>query len=313
MNKLQKLFKPNSVAVIGASQKALRAGQIVMRNLFQSGFDGAIMPVTPKYKSVSGVIAYPNIASLPYTPDIAILCTNVARNKKLLKELDERGTEFAIVISDDAENIDVADLNIRVIGPNSLGVILPWHNFNCSFSPVAALPGKIAFISQSAAVCTTVLDWANDKNIGFSSFISIGQGQDVDFAELLDYLSMDAKTEAILLYVDTIKDARRFMSAARAASRNRRILVLKAGKSTQARTLGDQDVDSLDVIYDSAIRRTGMLRVGNTHELFAAVETLTHSVPLRGERLAIITNGGGPAVMAVDTLLERGGKLASLD
>ena len=313
MNKLQKLFKPNSVAVIGASQKALRAGQIVMRNLLQSGFGGAIMPVTPKYKSVSGVIAYPNIASLPYTPDIAILCTNVARNKKLLKELDERGTEFAIVISDDAENIDVADLNIRVIGPNSLGVILPWHNFNCSFSPVAALPGKIAFISQSAAVCTTVLDWANDKNIGFSSFISIGQGQDVDFAELLDYLSMDAKTEAILLYVDTIKDARRFMSAARAASRNRRILVLKAGKSIQARTLGDQDVDSLDVIYDSAIRRTGMLRVGNTHELFAAVETLTHSVPLRGERLAIITNGGGPAVMAVDTLLERGGKLASLD
>ena len=313
MNKLQKLFKPNSVAVIGASQKALRAGQIVMRNLLQSGFGGAIMPVTPKYKSVSGVIAYPNIASLPYTPDIAILCSNVARNKKLLKELDERGTEFAIVISDDAENIDVADLNIRVIGPNSLGVILPWHNFNCSFSPVAALPGKIAFISQSAAVCTTVLDWANDKNIGFSSFISIGQGQDVDFAELLDYLSMDAKTEAILLYVDTIKDARRFMSAARAASRNRRILVLKAGKSIQARTLGDQDVDSLDVIYDSAIRRTGMLRVGNTHELFAAVETLTHSVPLRGERLAIITNGGGPAVMAVDTLLERGGKLASLD
>lgn len=313
MNKLQKLFKPNSVAVIGASQKELRAGQIVMRNLLQSGFGGAIMPVTPKYKSVSGVIAYPNVASLPYTPDIAILCTNVARNKQLLKELDERGTEFAIVISDDAESLDLSDLNIRVLGPNSLGIILPWHHFNCSFSPVAAKPGKIAFISQSAAVCTTVLDWANDKNIGFSSFISIGHGQDIDFAELLDYLSMDGKTEAILLYVDSIKDARRFMSAARAASRNRRILVLKAGRSTQARTLGEKDIDSLDVIYDSAIRRTGMLRVGNTHELFAAVETLTHSVPLRGERLAIVTNGGGPAVMAVDTLLDRGGKLATLD
>ncbi|TDE25977.1 CoA-binding protein [Vibrio owensii] len=313
MNKLQKLFKPNSVAVIGASQKELRAGQIVMRNLLQSGFGGAIMPVTPKYKSVSGVIAYPNVASLPYTPDIAILCTNVSRNKQLLKELDQRGTEFAIVISDDAESLDLSDLNIRVLGPNSLGIILPWHHFNCSFSPVAAKPGKIAFISQSAAVCTTVLDWANDKNIGFSSFISIGQGQDIDFAELLDYLSMDGKTEAILLYVDSIKDARRFMSAARAASRNRRILVLKAGRSAQARTLGEKDIDSLDVIYDSAIRRTGMLRVGNTHELFAAVETLTHSVPLRGERLAIVTNGGGPAVMAVDTLLDRGGKLATLD
>ncbi|WP_050923059.1 acetate--CoA ligase family protein, partial [Vibrio harveyi] len=313
MNKLQKLFKPNSVAVIGASQKELRAGQIVMRNLLQSGFGGAIMPVTPKYKSVSGVIAYPNVASLPYTPDIAILCTNVSRNKQLLVELDQRGTEFAIVISDDVESIDFSDLNIRVLGPNSLGIILPWHNFNCSFSPVAAQPGKIAFISQSAAVCTTVLDWANDKNIGFSSFISIGQGQDIDFAELLDYLSMDAKTEAILLYVDSIKDARRFMSAARAASRNRRILVLKAGRPSQARPFSDGNTDSLDVIYDSAIRRTGMLRVGNTHELFAAVETLTHSVPLRGERLAIVTNGGGPAIMAVDTLFERGGKLATLN
>jgi acetyltransferase len=313
MNKLQKLFKPNSVAVIGASPKELRAGQIVMRNLLQSGFAGAIMPVTPKYKSVSGVIAYPDVASLPYTPDIAILCTNVLRNKQLLKELDERGTEFAIVISDDIEHLDMTGLRIRVLGPNSLGIILPWHRFNCSFSPVAAKPGKIAFISQSSAVCTTVLDWANDKNIGFSAFISIGEGQDIEFAELLDYLSMDANTEAILLYVETIRDARRFMSAARAASRNRRILVLKAGHSPQAHALGLQGADTLDIIYDSAIRRTGMLRVSNTHELFAAVETLTHSVPLRGERLAIITNGGGPAVMAVDTLFERGGKLATLD
>ncbi|ELB2800369.1 TPA: bifunctional acetate--CoA ligase family protein/GNAT family N-acetyltransferase [Vibrio alginolyticus] len=313
MNKLHKLFKPNSVAVIGASQKALRAGHVVMRNLLQSGFGGAIMPVTPRYKAVSGVIAYPDVASLPYTPDIAILCTNVSRNEQLLKELDERGTPFAIVISDDPNPLDISSLNIRVLGPNSLGIILPWHNFNCTFSPVAAKPGKIAFISQSAAVCTTVLDWANDKNIGFSSFISIGRGQDIDFADLLDYLSMDGNTEAILLYVDNIQDARRFMSAARAASRNRRILVLKAGRSKEMNTFEQQDGDTLDVIYDSAIRRTGMLRVSNTHELFAAVETLTHSVPLRGERLAIITNGGGPAVMSVDTLIERGGQLATLD
>ncbi|CAE6925324.1 COG1042 Acyl-CoA synthetase (NDP forming) [Vibrio sp. B1REV9] len=313
MNKLQKLFKPNSVAVIGASPKALRAGHIVMRNLLQSGFGGAIMPVTPKYKTVSGVIAYPSIAALPYTPDIAILCTNVSRNQQLLKELDERGTEFAIVISDDAEDLELSALSIRVLGPNSLGIILPWQQFNCSFSPVAAKPGKIAFVSQSSSVCTTVLDWANDKNIGFSAFISIGQGQDIDFAELLDYLSMDAKTESILLYVESIKDARRFMSAARAASRNRRILVLKAGCSPEAQALGSPEIDTLDIIYDSAIRRTGMLRVKNTHELFAAVETLTHSVPLRGERLAIVTNGGGPAVMAIDALLERGGKLAVLD
>ncbi len=313
MNKLHKLFKPDSVAVVGASQKELRAGHVVMRNLLQSGFGGAIMPVTPKYKSVLGVIAYPDIASLPFTPDIAILCTQSSRNEQLLKELDERRTQFAIVISDDAKVIDTSSLTIRVLGSNSLGIILPWQNFNCTFSPVAAKPGKIAFISQSAAVCTTVLDWANDKNIGFSSFISIGRGQDIDFADLLDHLSMDGHTEAILLYVDSIRDARRFLSAARAASRNRRILVLKAGRSKEVNAIEQKEHGTLDIIYDSAIRRTGMLRVSNTHELFAAVETLTHSVPLRGERLAIITNGGGPAVMAVDTLIERGGNLAKLD
>ncbi|AUI88198.1 protein acetyltransferase [Vibrio azureus] len=313
MNTLQKLFKPQSVAVIGASQKELSAGNIVMRNLLQSGFKGAIMPVTPKYQTVSGVIVYPSVNSLPFTPDVAILCTHASRNLALLEELDQRGTEFAIVISDDQQQLDTAHLNIRVLGPNSLGMILPWHNFNCSFSPVAAKPGKIAFVSQSAAVCTTILDWAYEKNIGFSAFISIGQGRDIGFAELLDYLAMDGKTDAILLYVDSIHDARRFISAARAASRNCRILVLKAGKYSEARSLNNKPTDSLDIIYDSAIRRTGMLRVKNTAELFAAVETLTHSVPLRGERFAVITNGGGPAVMAIDELLNRGGKLAVLD
>ncbi|MDK9760083.1 protein acetyltransferase, partial [Vibrio sp. D173a] len=151
--------------------------------------------------------------------------------------------------------------------------------------------------------------------IGFSAFISIGNGSDIDFCELLDYLSTDTHTEAILLYIDTIKDARRFISAARSASRNRRILVLKGGRTERGRAAAmahTGGTDTLDIIYDSAIRRSGMLRVKNMHELFAAVETLTHSVPLRGERLAIVTNGGGPAIMAVDTLFERGGKLAEL-
>jgi acetyltransferase len=204
---------------------------------------------------------------------------------------------------------------MRVLGANSLGIILPWINFNASFSPVTARQGNIAFVSQSAAVCTTVLDWANDKEIGFSAFVSIGNGSDIDIAELLDYLCTDSKTSAILLYLDSIKDARRFMSAARAASRNRRILVLKGGRTEAGRQVAKRHSgggDTLDLVYDSAIRRTGMLRVHNTHELFAAVETLTHAVPLRGERLGIITNGGGPAIMAVDTLLLRGGKLAEL-
>ncbi|ELK8508033.1 bifunctional acetate--CoA ligase family protein/GNAT family N-acetyltransferase [Vibrio vulnificus] len=326
MHKLQKLFKPTSIAVIGASQRHLSAGNIVMKNLLQSGFDGTIIPVTPRYKSVAGVLAYPSVTELPLVPDIAILCTRSERNVALFKQLAEIGTEFVIVLASDTDyphqdDQSVADAclriaresNMRVLGPNSLGLILPWQKFNASFSPVTAKPGKIAFISQSAAVCTTILDWANDKEIGFSAFVSIGNGLDIDFDELLDYLSTDSKTDAILLYVDSITDARRFISAARAASRNRRILVLKGGRSILGRrALNKSGADTLDIVYDSAIRRSGMLRVNNTHELFAAVETLTHSVPLRGERLAIITNGAGPALMAVDTLFERGGQLANL-
>ncbi|MBL4829438.1 MAG: bifunctional acetate--CoA ligase family protein/GNAT family N-acetyltransferase [Aliivibrio sp.] len=329
MQTLDKLLKPTSVAVIGASDTEYRAGNIIMRNLLSAGFDGPIIPVTPKYHSVRGVLAYSSVADMPIIPDLAVLCTNAARNSLLLKELGQKGvkaaillsSEMSIVIDDHQETmlskckVIAAKYGIRLLGPNSLGIILPWLNLNASFSPVTALKGNIAFVSQSAAVCTTILDWANDKQIGFSSLISLGDTADIDFAELLDTLCTDSKTNAILLYIDSITDARKFMSAARAASRNRRILVLKSGNSTRGRESAvrhSQGAFSLDVVYDSAIRRAGMLRVPNTHELFAAVETLAHSVPLRGERLAIMSNGHGPATMAVDTLMQRGGKLATL-
>lgn len=329
MNTLAALLKPRSVAVIGASIKSERAGHVVMKNLLQGGFEGAIMPVTPKYPSVCGVLAYPNISQLPMVPDIAILCTHASRNVAIFQDLAAKGIKAAVVLSSDMHAVDhsgetiqtqclaiAKQAGIRILGSNSLGLILPWLNFNASFSPVTASRGNLAFISQSAAVCTTILDWANDKDIGFSAFISLGNADDIDFSDLLDYLSTDSHTDAILLYVDTIQDARRFMSAARAASRNRRILVLKSGRTQAGREAAHahtRGANTLDSIYDAAIRRTGMLRVKNTHELFATVETLTHAVPLRGERLAIITNGGGPAIMAVDTLLEQGGKLAQLD
>ncbi|MGC9460931.1 CoA-binding protein, partial [Vibrio genomosp. F10] len=247
MNTLDQLLKPKSVAVIGASIKDRRAGNIVMKNLLLGGFEGAIMPVTPKYPSVCGVLAYKSIDALPITPDIAVLCTRASRNVALIEELAQKGISTVIILASDMARSDdeisiqdrclkiAKDSNMRLLGPNSLGIILPWLNFNASFSPITALKGKIAFISQSAAVCTTILDWANDKNIGFSAFVSLGNGLDIDFAELLDRLSMDSHTEAILLYVDTIKDARRFMSAARAASRNRRILVLKGGRTASGR------------------------------------------------------------------------------
>lgn len=326
---LDKLLKPKSVAVIGASQRPFRAGSIVMQNLLSGGFQGAIMPVTPKYQSVSGVLAYSSIDQLPLIPDLAIICTKAKYNKAIFTELAAKGAGVVIVVSSDMyqseqdseQSIDEECLAIarqsgmRVLGSNSLGLILPWAKLNASLSPVTASQGNIAFISQSAAVCTTILDWATDKQIGFSAFVSLGNAVDIDFPELLDSLSVDSKTSAILLYVDSIKDARAFMSAARSASRNRRILVLKSGRSVegqQAASLHTRGQQSIDIIYDSAIKRSGMLRVNNTHELFAALETLTHSVPLRGERLAIMTNGGGPGIMAVDELIHRGGKLATL-
>ncbi|GLT14570.1 bifunctional acetate--CoA ligase family protein/GNAT family N-acetyltransferase [Vibrio algivorus] len=326
---LDKLLKPKSVAVIGASQRPFRAGSIVMQNLLSGGFQGTIMPVTPKYQSVSGVLAYSSIDQLPLIPDLSIICTKAKYNKAIFTELAAKGAGAVIVISSDMyqseqdseQSIDEECLAIarqsgmRVLGSNSLGLILPWVKLNASLSPVTASQGSIAFISQSAAVCTTILDWATDKQIGFSAFVSLGNAVDIDFPELLDSLSVDSKTSAILLYVDSIKDARAFMSAARSASRNRRILVLKSGRSVegqQAASLHTRGKQSIDIIYDSAIKRSGMLRVNNTHELFAALETLTHSVPLRGERLAIMTNGGGPGIMAVDELIHRGGKLATL-
>ncbi len=259
------------------------------------GYQGTILPVHPRYKSVNGILCYRAVSELPLKPDVAILCTKGERNVDLFNDLAISGVKTVIVMAsdmsrpfDDTATIEQKCLQIaqqsgmRILGPNSLGILLPWQNFNASFSPVNCKRGKLAFISQSSAVCTTILDWANDKNIGFSAFLSIGSGLDVDFDELLDYLARDSKTESILLYVDSIRDARRFMSAARAASRNRRILVLKAGRNNLTNLVKGHESDSFDIVYDSAIQRAGMLRVNNTHELFAAVETLTHSVPLRG-------------------------------
>lgn len=330
MTKIANILKPTSIAVIGASNNPQRTGYVVVRNLLSGCFNGPIIPVTPKYVAVAGILAYPSIEAMPITPDIAIVCTRAEYNPDIIIQLGEKGVKAVIVIAagmmPTIENTAAVNYqqqmlthakryNMRIIGPNSIGIILPWLNLNASVSPIQANKGNIAFISQSSAVCTTILDWAQNKQIGFSTFISLGDACDINFAELLDFLSQDTKTDAILLYIDNIKDARQFMSAARAAARNRRILVLKSGRTTAGRSaalLHTRSENGLDEVYDAAIRRSGMLRVHTTHDLFAAVETLAHSVPLRGERLAILTNGGGPAIMAVDALSDRGGKLATL-
>ncbi|WP_043808497.1 bifunctional acetate--CoA ligase family protein/GNAT family N-acetyltransferase [Aeromonas taiwanensis] len=306
---LDRLFKPHSIAVIGASGDPQKAGHVVIRHLLAGQFQGPILPVAPHSQSIAGVLAYPDVESLPLSPDLAIVCTRRERVLPLIEELGKKGTGAAIILAaqfsgDERQRLRALcrQYGIRLLGPNSMGMLLPSQGINASFSPIAATPGQVAFLSQSAAVSTTILDWAKQREIGFSAFISLGDHCDIDFGQLLDQLSRDGTTRAILIYMDKLHDARHFLSAARAASRNKPILVLKSGRHDPA--------NGLDNVYDAAIRRAGMLRVRDTHELFATVETLSHSLTLKGERLAILSNGRGLANMAADVLLARGGKLA---
>lgn len=323
---LDSLFKPKSIAVIGASNASNRPGFAVMRNLLQGHFDGPIMPVTPDYKSVQGVLAYKSIEELPITPDLAIICTRASRVPAIIMQLGRRGTGCAIVIASGLENLYTAQgtnlqeqmqqiaahWNIRLLVPNSLGLIAPALGLNASYAHAQAQQGKIAFLSQSSAMCVALLDWSRRRRIGFSYLVSLGDAVDIDFDELIDYLGRDPSTTAILFYIDSISDGRRFLSAARAASFNKPLLVIKAGGSIETAQVfmrGTPRPLGLDAVYDAAFRRAGMLRVGDLRELMAAVETLANGKPIRGERLLIVSNGNGPSAMAVDTLMQRGGKL----
>ncbi|RLM19349.1 protein acetyltransferase [Brenneria alni] len=314
---LEALLRPQSIAVLGASEKPGRAGFLMMRNLLDGNFNGPVLPVTPKYRAVCGVLAYPNVTSLPMTPDLAVICTNANRNLALLEALGQRGCKTVIILSAPPSQFSelkacAVRYHMRLLGPNSLGLLAPWQGFNASFSPVPIMKGKLAFISQSAAVSNTILDWAQQRGIGFSYFIALGDSLDIDVDDLLDFLARDGKTSAILLHLEHISDARRFLSAARSASRNKPILVIKSGRSQQAQQLLNDQPQGLDAAYDAAIQRAGLLRVRDTHELFSAVETLSHLRPLRGDRLLLVSNGASPAAQALDQLLNRQGKLAVL-
>lgn len=330
-NPISHLLNPKSVAVIGASNTKGRAGNLIMRNLLQGSFAGPIMPVTPKYPAVCGVLAYKTIEQLPMAPDLAIIAVRAAGIVEILQQLGEIGCKYAIILAAGINQLPMTSqgtgeqqvvsmakrYGIRLLGGSSLGMQIPHLGLNASFSHQQALPGKVAFISQSSSIATTMLDWANHKGIGFSHFISVGETSDINFNELLDYLGRDGKTQAILLYIDSIKDHRHFMSAARSAARAKPILVIKSGSTREgaisvSHHTGGENGGS-DIVYDAAFRRAGMLRVRDLHELFAAFETLAHAKPLKGERLAIITNGGAPGIMAVDGLISRGGKLAQLE
>ncbi len=329
IHNLEHLFRPKSIAVIGASNRPQSVGAVLIRNLLQGGFNGPIMPVNPKHLAIAGVLAYADVDALPTTPELAVICTPPATIPLLIDTLGERGTRAAIVITaglDDAKTEDGRSIKevmlekakgfrMRLLGPNCLGLLVPGIGLNASFSHVPALKGKIAFVSQSGALGTVVLDWARSRDIGFSVFASLGDASDIDFGDALDYLSTDPNTRAILLYIESIKNRRNFMSAARAAARNKPVLVIKAGRVSEGAKAAASHTGALagmDNVFDAAIARAGMLRVFDFNELFAAVEILDKANPVKGKKLAIMTNGGGPGVMGVDALIEDGGQLVKL-
>jgi acetyltransferase len=326
---LNSLFHPRSVAVIGASNRPHSVGATALNNLRDAGFAGAIWPVNPKHDTLAGYKTYASATDLPQAPDLALICTPPHTIPAIIAQLGARGTRAAIVLTaglgvrqnGTGKTIRQAMLDaakpylLRILGPNCVGLLVPAIGLNASFAHTGALPGKLAFASQSGALVTGVLDWANSRGIGFSNFISMGESADVDFGDVLDYLASDADTHAILLYIEDIRSARKFMSAARAAARSKPVLVIKAGRAAEGAKAAASHTGALaglDAVYDAAIRRAGMLRVFSTEDLFGAVETLAHARPLRGERLTIMTNGGGPGVMATDALISAQGCLASI-
>ena len=330
---LESLFEPRSIAVIGASDRPSSVGATVWRNLRLGGFEGPLHAVNARHDRVGGEPAYASVAALPQAPDLAVICTRPASVPGLVAELGARGTRAAIVMTaglDAAQKqamLDAARRHLlRILGPNCLGLLAPHVGLNASFAHVAAQPGSLAFVSQSGALVTALLDWAQGRGIGFSQFVSLGEHADVDFGDLLDYLASDARTRAILLYIESVQAARKFMSAARAAARNKPVIVVKAGRTAQGQQAASSHTGALagsDMVFDAAIRRAGMLRVDTLHELFSAAETLSHfqtpgpggfgqSEAALGQRLTLVTNGGGAGVLAADAAAQAGVELATL-
>ena len=326
---LDRMFRPRSVAVIGASDRPRSVGSALMRNLTQGGFQGPVLPVNPRAAAVHGIMAYKDVAGLPMVPDLAVIATPPDTIAPLVDELARRGTRAAVILTAgfaegeakvgrerETQLLNAARPYLfRIVGPNCLGLAVPGVGLNATFAPAGALSGNIAFLTQSGAMATTVLDWALPRGIGFSAVVSMGDMADVDFGDLLDYFALDDATGAILIYAEAITHARKFMSAARRASRIKPVIVVKGGRAEEGARAATSHTGALagaDIVYDAAFRRAGMLRVNEVEELFDAAATLARMSPTGGNRLAIVTNGGGAGVLATDRLIEEGGKLAAL-
>lgn len=323
------LFQPKAIALIGASNRPRSVGAVVARNLFAAGFNGPILTVNPHEQAILSTLNYRSVKELPVTPDLAVIATPPAAIPGLIAELGARGCRAAVIVTagfGEGDRIEGKPLLqqmlsaarpylLRIVGPNCLGFISPAAGINASFAHIAPPAGELAFVTQSGALATGILDWASARGYGFSHVLSLGDMSDVDFGDLLDYLALDQATRAILLYVESITAARKFMSAGRSAARAKPVVVIKAGRSAGGARAALSHTGALagsDQVYDAAFRRAGMLRVHELRELFEAVTTLSAGMRPAGERLAVVTNGGGAGVLAADALEERGGVLAEL-
>ena len=328
---LNRLLAPKSVALIGASDRPGSIGYTMVRNILgtrdgPAGFRGRVMLVNPKHGELEGLACFPDVASLPDAPDLAVIATPAPTLPGLVAALGARGCRAAVVISagfggPEGRALKQAMLDaakphlLRLLGPNCVGVLVPPIGLNAGFAHLSPPAGRIAFLAQSGAIVTSVIDWAAARGLGFSHLVSMGEMLDVDFADMLDYLAGDPDTQAVLLYIESIGNARKFMSAARVAARSKPVIAIKAGRHEEGARAVISHTGALagaDAVYDAAFRRAGVLRVYDLIELFDAVETLGSAGPTNGERLAILTNGGGIGILAADALIDAGGHLAEI-
>jgi acetyltransferase len=329
LHNLEKIFKPRSVAIIGASQKTGTIGWAILKNMKEAHFDGVIFPVNPGYSEIQGIKAYAAISEIGQPVDLAVIAIPIAGVPSIVKECVDVRARGAVIISAGGKETGLQGVEIekkvwqearrgglRILGPNCVGIICPDQHLNTTFIAHMPRPGKLAFISQSGAICAAMLDLSLKEEVGFSHFVSIGSMLDVDFGDLIDYLGNDENVKSILLYIESLSNFRKFMSAARAASRVKPIIALKAGKSMAGAKAAASHTGAMageDSVYDAAFRRAGIVRVNTIEDFFDCAELVDKQPRPSGKRMVVITNSGGPGVMAADAIASYDLELASLE
>ncbi|MBD2164730.1 bifunctional acetate--CoA ligase family protein/GNAT family N-acetyltransferase [Calothrix membranacea FACHB-236] len=327
-NPLDFIFAPRNVAVIGATEKQGSVGRTLLWNLISSPFGGTVFPVNPKRNSILGIKAYPTIFDVPEKVDLAVIATPAATVPSIIADCVKVGVKSAIILSAgfkeagpegialEQQILQQARLgNMRIVGPNCLGVMSPQSGLNATFASAMARPGNVGFISQSGALCTAILDWSFRENVGFSAFVSLGSMLDVGWGDLIYYLGDDPHTKSIVIYMESVGDARSFLSAAREVALTKPIIVIKAGRTEAAAKAAASHTGALagsDKVLDAAFRRCGVLRVNSISDLFDMAEVLAKQPRPKGPRLTILTNAGGPGVLATDALISSGGEVAPI-